>query len=230
MDLKIKKVFKHPKLVQASYILSIILICLLLKKAASKEVYNAITAFLVIDISNTERYNLSIKEKVDFYNTITTITRAIVCGFIAPLLYVLLFGNYFAITYAIIHNLSCEKDYKLFLFAWRIFTIVPSLILQIFLYGIFVIRNKEISVDYKNEYLSGIFVNPLLNANILAAYVESINFYYYFNIKGTDYIKSYGKYNNSIEYRHIKDYLAIAYLVCTLFFVIFLGCNIAKIY
>ncbi|MEA4825970.1 MAG: hypothetical protein VB130_04980 [Clostridium sp.] len=230
MDLKIRKIFKYPLLVQAFYILSIILVCLLLKKAAPKELYNAITAFLVIDISNTERYNLSIKEKVDFYNTITTITRAIVCGFIAPLLYILILGNYFAITYTIIHNLSYEKEYKLFLFIWRIFTIVPSLILQMFLYVIFVIRTKEISIDYKNEYISGIFINPLLNANILAAYVESINFYYYFNIKGTDYIKSYGKYNNSIEYGHIKDYLAIAYIVCTIFFIIFLGCNIAKIY
>lgn len=188
-----------------------------------KEFYNAITAFLVIDISSTERNNLNLKEKPDFYNTITTITRANVCGFIAPLLYIFLLGNWFAIIYALIYNASFNKEYILFIKLWTIFTIIPSLILQIFLYLIYLIKGKEFYIDYKGDYIGNLITTPLLNANILAAYIQSINFYYYFRVRGVDYIKYYGKNNRNIEYSHIRSYLSISYCICLISFLVFIS-------
>lgn len=196
-----------------------ILICLALETTLKGQIYNGITTFLVLDISNSERENLSLKERADFYNTISRITRAIVCGFTAPLFYIAVLGNYAAIIYMIVYNLSFNKDNKIFIEAWRIFTIIPAFLVQVFLYIVYLIRHKELRIDFKGDYLTSAFKEPLLNVNILAAYIESVNFYYYFEADGeTDYIKSYGRYKKSIEYVDIKDYLGIAYIVCMINF------------
>ena len=208
---------------QVSYILVVVTICLLLESFRQQEFYNAITAFLVIDISSTERNNLNLKEKPDFYNTITTITRANVCGFIAPLLYIFLFGNWFAVIYTLVYNCSFNKEYKLMIKVWTILTIIPSLILQMFLYLIHLLKNKEKYIDYKGEYVGTLLTTPLLNADVLAAYVESVNFYYYFRVKGVDYIKCYGKHNRNIGHSHIRSYLSTSYFICLLCFLVFIS-------
>ena len=74
------------------------------------KLYNAITAFIVIDISNTERKNLNHTEKKYFYDTMSTISRALICGFIAPLFYIIILGNGAAIVFTLIYNLSLDED------------------------------------------------------------------------------------------------------------------------
>lgn len=231
VDLRLRRSIKNPQLLQGLYIIFIISICLLLEIILKGQVYNGITAFLVLDISNSERENLSLKERADFYNTISRITRAIVCGFTAPLFYIAVLGNYAAIIYMIVYNLSYNKDNKIFMEIWRALTIIPALLVQIFLYIVYLIRHKELKVDFKGDYLSSVFKEPLLNVNILAAYIESVNFYYYFEADGqADYIKSYGRYKKSIEYIDIKDYLGIAYLVCMINFMGFVYLLFLRLY
>lgn|GEM_PF-312582 len=227
IDDRLSKFIRSVTLIQLFYLIIGIAISFVLTRFFHKEIYNAIVAFIVIDISSTERNNLNLKEKPDFYNTITTITRSNICGFIAPLLYVLLFGNWFALIYTLLYNFSYISKYKLFIRIWTILTIVPSMILQLVLYVIYIVKNKELYVDYKGEYIESLFSTPLLNAYILAAYVEEVNFYYYFKIKNIDYIKSYGKYNRKINYSHIKNYLSLSYFICILSLLIFLSSFIA---
>jgi len=220
IDLKLRGIIRDTNLLQSLYLIFGILICLIVELNFKGQIYNGITAFLVLDISNSERENLSLKEKADFYNTISKITRAIVCGFTAPLFYIVLLGNYAAILYMIIYNLSFNKDNKIVIKVWKILTIIPSMLMQGFLYFIYIIRHKDFKVDFKGDYLSNIFSKPLLNVNILAAYIESVNFYYYFEGKNKkDYIKSYGRYKKDIEYVHIKDYIGVAYTVCMINFI-----------
>jgi hypothetical protein len=64
-------------------------------------------------------------------------------------------------------------------------------------------------------------MRPLLNVDILGAYVESVNFYYLHSSKNTDYLKSYGEYTKKIDDVCIKDYLSIGYGICLIIFIIF---------
>ncbi|WP_027624810.1 hypothetical protein [Clostridium lundense] len=176
---------------------------------------------MVIDISNTEKKNLNKKEKVHFYDSISIISRSIVCGFVAPLLYILLFGNIGAIVYTFVYNISLQNNIKLFNYLFNIITILPAALSQLFLYIIYITRNKKFSIDFKGDYITNLYKKPLLNVDILAAYVESVNFYHYFSDKNTDYLKSYGDYKNKINNICIKDYLSIAYAICMINFIIF---------
>ncbi|GAA0724064.1 hypothetical protein GCM10008905_17460 [Clostridium malenominatum] len=218
---KIRKILKTDFLITAFYIILLVLLYFLYRLSNNKELLNFITSFLVIDISNTERKNLKKREKVHFYDSISLISRSIVCGFIAPIMYILFFDNYVALVYALIYNISLQNNILFFNFVFNIFTIVPSCFVQIVLYLIYLCRNKKISIDFKGDYLLNFYMKPLLNVDILAAYIESVNFYYCFNDNNTDYIKSYGEYTNKIDDICIKDYLSIAYSICMVCFVVF---------
>ncbi|KAJ53352.1 hypothetical protein BD780_002295 [Clostridium tetanomorphum] len=186
---------------------------------------DCIITFLVIDISNTERKNLEKREKIHFYDSISIISRSVVCGFIAPIFYILIFGNISALVYSFIYNISIQNDIKLFNFLFNIGTIIPCIFVQLYLYIIYVLRNKKLCIDFKGDYFINFYMSPLLNVDILAAYVESVNFYYYFNHNSTDYIKSYGDYKNKINDSCIKDYLSISYGICMVSFILFFILN-----
>ncbi|MCY6483705.1 hypothetical protein OW763_05000 [Clostridium aestuarii] len=215
-------------LIQIIYIGAVILISFLLEKIQFKELYNGLTAFLVIDISNTERKSLEKKEKINFYNSISIITRSLVCGFTSPLLYIIIFGNYFAIAYMIIYYIRFNEENTILMWIWMIFTIIPSLLVQLFLYIIYIFRHKKISIEFEGDYFNSVFKRPLLNVNILAAYVESINFYFYYSKDDSNYFKSYGKYKKTIEYEDVKNYLGIAYIICIIIFILFFSFIMVK--
>ncbi|MBU3190560.1 hypothetical protein K9O30_15440 [Clostridium bowmanii] len=185
----------------------------------SNEVYNAIAAFIVIDISNTERKNLNHTEKKYFYDTISTISRALICGFIAPLFYIMILGNAAAIIFTLLYNLSLNEDLNIIGTLIAIFCIVPSLIGELFLYAIYAFKNKNFKINFKGDYLSNLLKTPLLNVDILAAYIESVNFYFHYNGNNMHYLKSYGEYNNKIDDACIKDYLSISYFICFILFI-----------
>lgn len=214
--------FKNQIIIQILYGMFIIAVCFTISLISDKNSSDAVTAFLVIDISNAERKNLDRRGKVYFYDSISLISKSIVCGFIAPLLYILLFGNIAGIIYMLIYNIGLDRE----LFAYNILSIItaiiPAIIAELFLYIIYVCRNRKISIDFKGDYFINCITRPLLNADVMAAYVEAVNFYYYFGTNSdVEYIKSYGDYNNKINEVCIKDYLGIAYGICMITFIVF---------
>lgn len=218
----VEKVIKDKISLQLFYSLIIFLICLLISKIEVREINNFITAFLVIDISNTEKKNLKQREKVKFYDSISLISRSMVGGFIAPLLLIIFFGNIVSLVYMLVYNLyQIGDEFIIFKYAFIGFSIIPSLIAEIFLYIIYLFRNKKSSIDFKGDFIINFFLRPLLNVDILGAYIESVNFYYLYSSKNTSYLKSYGEYTKKIDEVCIKDYLSIGYGICLVIFILF---------
>lgn len=213
------KIFIKNIFMQIFYILIIVALILINKK--NNEIFNFITAFIVIDISNTERKNLKKREKIKFYDSIATISNSIVNGFVGPLFYVLLLGNIYGIIYTIIFNASLDE--KLTWFKWinNVLSIIPSIIVQLVLYFAYVLRNRKVTMDFRGDYIINLILRPILNVDIIAAYIESVNFYYCMSQDDLNYIKSYGEYNNKINDECIKDYLGLAYIICIITFIVF---------
>jgi len=223
INIRLKNKIKNIYVVQFLYLCGIIIIYLGLTIINNNQVYNAITAFIVIDISNTERKNLKNNDKKHFYDTISTISRALICGFITPLLLIIMFSNGAAVVFTIIYNLSTDRDLNIIGFIKTIVIIIPSIIAEVFLYIIYVIRNRNLNIKFKGDYISNLLIVPLLNVDILAAFIESVNFYSYHNGNNMHYLKCYGDYNNKIDNVCIKDYLSISYSICFLVFIAFLA-------
>lgn len=144
----------------------------------------------------------------------------------APLFYILVFSsNYIGIIYIILYNISETKRYNLIDFILNVLNIIPALIIQGLFYVVYVIRNKSLSIDFKGDYILNTLTRPLLNIEIMAAYIESVNFYYHFSSKELSFIKSYGKYNNKIDEVCLKDYLSINYAIAFIYFMVFILIN-----
>lgn len=218
----ISRVSKNKYFLQLIYILIILIIYIFLRGIVANVIYDTLTTFFIIDISNTENKNLEKRGKLHFYDSISTVSRAIICGFLAPLFYVLLFGNIAGIIYSLVFYFSAyDTTYNFFESLLTLLNILPAVIAEIFLYFIYIFRNKNLFINFKGDYLINLFERPLLNADIMAAYIESVNFYFYFNRNKTDYIKSYGDYKNEIDKACVRDYLSIAYGICMIIFIIF---------
>lgn len=223
IDKKLKLIFKSNGILVLVYVSIIIGLYPLFHFFIKGEFSSFITSILIIDISNSERYNLRLKDRIKFYDSLSLLTESLLCGFIAPLTYVAISGeNYLGVLYFIIYNLSKVGDYSIFKFIVSILNIIPSLILQVLYYIIYVFRNKKLSIEFKGDYLQNIFLRPMLNLEIMGAYIEGVNFYYHFNKKDTSYIKGYGNYNSRIDEACIKDYLSISYGIAFFIFIIFM--------
>lgn len=221
-DRSVERVIKSKLLLYIFYFVFIIVACYVLRLLSIKEVNNFITAFLVIDISNTENKNLAQREKVKFYDSISMISRAIVCGFIAPLIFIALFGNIYAVAYMFVYNIGLAVfELEAFKFLFTALTIIPAIITEAVLYIVYLCRNRKHLIDFKGDYFTNLIIRPLLNVDILGAYIESVNFYYLYSTKKTDYLKSYGKYTKKIDELCVKDYLSIGYGICLLAFILF---------
>jgi len=219
INIKLRKKIKNIYVVQFLYFLAVAAIYIGLTLIKTSEVLNAITAFIIIDISNTERKNLNHTERKHFYDTLSTISRSLVCGFIAPLFYIIIFGNGAAIVFTIIFNLCLDEELNILGICFNIATIIPALVAEAFLYAIYVFKNKNFKIKFKGDYISNLWRTPLLNVDILAAYIESVNFYFHYNGNNMHYLKSYGEYNNKIDDSCIKDYLSISYFICFILFI-----------
>lgn len=218
----IGSLLKNDVIVQLIYFITFALIFIVFLRFNKSEFFNALTAFIVIDISNTERKNIKLKDRFQFYESISTISRAIVCGFVAPLFYIILFGNAFAVLYTFIYNIYIlYEDFDYLKVIFTINSIVPAVIAEIFLYVVYICRNRKVRIDFKGDYLANVFMRPLLNVDVMGAYIESVNFYYYFSSNNTDYIKSYGEFSKKVDSACVKDYLSIGYGICILVFLVF---------
>ncbi len=189
---------------------------------SNREIVNAIVAFFVIEISNSERKTVIKKstEKKEFYNTLSLISKSLICGFLAPLIYILIIGNGGGVIYTLIYYISDDESLKFINGILNVLNIIPTLIGGMFLYIVYIIRNKTFKINFKGDFLKNLFTNPLLNIYIFAAYIESVNFYY-IEDKGVHYLKSYGVYQGKIDDLCVKDFLTVIYGVCFIFFVIF---------
>lgn len=221
VNIKLKRKFKSIYVIQGVYFCAIIAIYIGLTFIKTNEIYNTITAFIIIDISNTERKNLKHTERKHFYDTISTISRALICGFIAPLFYIVIIGNAAAIVFTLMYNFSQDENLSITSKLLSFTIIIPSLIAEVFLYAIYIFRNKNFKINFKGDYISNVWKIPLLNVDILAAYIESVNFYFHYNDKNMHYLKSYGDYTNKIDDVSIKDYLSISYSICFILFTMF---------
>lgn len=226
LNKKIRKKIKNPYVIQLLYICAVIAIYMGLFIVKNNDIYNAITAFVVLDISNTERKNINNTERKHFYDTISTISRALVCGFIAPLFYIVILGNAAAIVFTLLYNISFDEELNIIAIFVAIANIIPSLITEGFLYIIYVLRNKKLKIKFKGDYIRNLLRMPMLNVDILAAYIESVNFYCHYNGKNMHYLKSYGDYNNKIDDVCIKNYLSISYSICFIIFAAFVGIHL----
>lgn len=213
---------KNKFLLQSAIIILLLLVIAVMKFIPENELYNCITAFLVIDISNTENKNLKLKDKINFYDSISAISCSLVCGFISPLIYIAVLGNSAAVVYMLIYNLSkANPDCSILEKILSIMNILPALFAELVLLIIYFFRNKFKKIDFKGDFIINCFSRPLLNADILAANIEAVNFYYYYNENNMKYIKSYGCYNKKIDELCIKDYLGISYSISIITFIIF---------
>ncbi len=143
-----------------------------------------------------------------------------ICGFLAPLIYILIIGNGGGVIYTLIYYISDDESLKFINGILNVLNIIPTLIGGMFLYIVYIIRNKTFKINFKGDFLKNLFTNPLLNIYIFAAYIESVNFYY-IEDKGVHYLKSYGVYQGKIDDLCVKDFLTVIYGVCFIFFVIF---------
>ena len=69
-------------------------------------------AFMVVDISNSEKNNINASE-LKFHKTIALNCKALVCGFVAPLFYILIFGNYMGFIYTLVFHISEQGNYRM---------------------------------------------------------------------------------------------------------------------
>ncbi|MBD8046455.1 MAG: hypothetical protein KID00_10685 [Clostridium argentinense] len=217
-----KKV-KSRFFIQVLYVIFIGILAYIFYLMKYREFYNALTAFIVIEISNTEKKAL-IPENPDkryFYDSMSIISSSLVYGFIGPLFYISAFNNGIAIAFTLIHYISYSSDLKAFSIAERYLTIIPAVIVCIILYIIYIPRNKTMKIDFKGDFLNNMIKRPMLNVYILAAYIEGVNFYYHVNENNVHYLKSYGIYSKKIDDNSVKDYLSITYSICIVTFVIF---------
>ncbi|GAA0767572.1 hypothetical protein GCM10008908_06810 [Clostridium subterminale] len=213
---------RDKAVLQWVYFILIIILGVIISIISDSEIVNAIVAFFVIEISNSERKTVIKKstEKKEFYNTLSLISKSLICGFLAPLIYILLIGNTGGVIYTLIYYTSDDEGLKFINSILNMLNIIPTLIGGMFLYIVYVIRNKTFKINFKGDFFINIFTNPLLNIYILAAYIESVNFYY-IQDKGVHYLKSYGVYQGKIDDLCVKDFLTVIYGVCFIFFVIF---------
>lgn len=221
MDTALNRGLKSPLIKLLTYLFLVLAFCVLLKEIPSKEVADFITMFVVIDISSTERKNLLHTDHIHFYDSISTISRSVVCGFIAPLFYIVLFGNYGGIVYSFMYYTAEIKGYKLLKYIHLLLSVLPAFIADLLLYIIYILRNKELRIDFRGDYLLNCFIRPLLNVDILAANVESIHFYYYYYRSDGQFMKSYGQANKKIDAVCIRDYLSIGYGISMVTFICF---------
>lgn len=198
-------------------------VCFIVGLIWHREFRNLLVTLLVIEINNTETKGISnrVGDKRQFYNTLSHIARGLICGFIAPIFYIVIFGNFGGVVYTLIYYIGFHSKLITFRVLNSILNTIPSLIAIAILYTLYVTRNKTFKISFKGDFIENIIRNPLINVYILSAYIEGVNFYYYVERKNVHYLKSYGTFSNKIDYISIKDFSSIVYSICFVIFVTF---------
>ena len=181
---------------------------------------------MVIDISNSEKNNINASE-IKFHETIALNCKALVSGFIAPLLYILVFGNYMGFIYFTLFNIVEQGNYRKLSHIVNVLTIIPAFIAQVILYVIALVLGCK-TIDFKGDYIESSFKRPFLNLEVIAASIESVSFYYYFQEDEDGYIKAYGKEKNRISIKNIIHYTGILYTASFVSYIAFMVICLSK--
>lgn len=191
----------------------------ILENKLLKELLGAIIGIIVIDISNADKKSIKSEgDKKYFCDTISLVSRGITCGFIGPIIYVNTFGMYFALLYSMIYHYVLVHKVGLINRLKNLLDIIPSMLAIICLYFVYIFRYKNVYLSFKGDFLKNIFLNPLLNVDILGAYVQGVGFYSY-QQEATAFIKAYGKFQRKIDRECVVNYISLAYIICLLVFV-----------
>lgn len=213
----------NKNIIELIYLVFTFLLIFTLVLLKDNNYIDGVVTFLIIDIffdKNSVNGKKAL-EKRRHYNNITAISNKFVEGFIGPLLYIFFFGNPGGVFYFLI-SLASEKN--IFTFGkviLNILNILPSLIGCVVFYIVYTIRNGTFKISLKGDFLKNLFKEPMLNLYIFAAYMELVNFYYYEEVNGVHYMKSYGSYLGKIDDISIDDYESIVYGAGFLIFVVF---------
>lgn len=219
----IKKAVNDIILVQILYMSVICIITYLLADLGESEIVDGIVLFIVIDISYTEKKILDRgcrDKRKKFYKSISVISKSFIEGFAAPLIYIMCFGNWAGIGYFMTVMVSKDKECTVFSFVLKILSIIPSLAGCFILYIIYIARCRTWRINFKGDFLHNVVNNPLLNIYIMAAYIESVNFYYV-EEREVHYLKSYGAFKGKIDDMCVKNYVSIIYGVSFVIFLLF---------
>lgn len=236
---------KNKKALDGVYLLITIAMAALIYFTPDSEAVNGIVAFMVLELegalgkkranslnrSNGENKNLSKKRKIIsknisdrkvFYETLTSLGKALIGSFITPLLIIIFLGNAAAIIYGMLYfyfdELTCGLGEKVL----NLIFIFPSLIGDGLLYLVYICRNKTFKISFKGEFFQNLLYMPLLNVYVLGAYIETVNFYYFENYEVVHYIKSYGVYQGKVDEVATRDLVTIIYGVAGVIFIIFI--------
>lgn len=216
---KIKSIVRINIIYEIIFVLIACIIYFLTIHIRKNEIYNFVTAFLIIDISSTERKNIEKADGIHFYDSVSDITKALVEGFIAPLFYTFIFKNSFGLIYALLVK-YCDDETKGLAILKGITNILPAILTEVPMYIVYAARNRKFKINFKGDFLLNSIERPLLNIDIMAAYIEKVNFYYCRFNGRCEYLKSYGQYVRKIDIESVKDYLGITYGIALLYFVI----------
>ena len=105
--------------------------------------------------------------------------------------------------------------------------IIPAFFAQGILYVIaFILGCKEI--NFKGDYLVNSIKRPFLNLEIIAASIESVSFYYYFQDGEDGFIKVYGKDKNRLSIKSIIHYTGILYTASFVSYIVFIILYLSK--
>ena len=183
------------------------------------EILGVITGIIAIDVSNADKKSIKCEgEKKYFCDTISLISRGITCGFIGPIIYVNIFGMYFALLHSMIYQYTLIHENTLINGLKNLLNVIPSMVAIICLYLLYIFRYKNIYLSFRGDFLKNMFLNPLLNVDILGAYAQGVGFYWY-QQEGSAFMKAYGKFQRKIDRECVVNYISIAYAICLVVFV-----------
>ncbi len=203
------------------YLLATIILALMFFMIGRGEIFNFVTAFAVIDVSNTERESVEMEGITPSHRQLISLSEALICGFIAPLAAIMLFGNWAGIFYVGISFIRELHPRRAVLFIYNVLNIVPCMVLNIVLYIIYMLKQKTLYADFQGDFLKNLFIDPLLNIYIISSQLEGVNLYHYFLKNDRCYIKKYGTYTDECSVEALKNYLSIVYAICLIYFVAF---------
>lgn len=185
-------------------------------------IFNLLTILFVIDVKNYSNEITKSKSKIKLYNLMSSISKSLVLGFVAPVFLILLLGNNVAFLFSILYKINKKFKFRIINCIINLIAILPCFITEIFVYIVIVIRNKTGKINFKGDFIYNSLFNPLLNLSIMSAYMESVNFYYHYKYSNKDSLKYYGNYKYKIDTLCVKDYLSITYGIAFILFAIFL--------
>lgn len=181
--------------------------------------YNILAVFFLLDFSSTESLAMKCDSSDQFNSVIKSISSSVTFGFIAPLLYIGVFGNFFAIIICLILS-SKNENTGIIRSLYRLFAVPPSILAMIIISLLLLVTNRYRSVSFKSMFFTNLFLDPILNIYILiAALMDTFMIIDYKNIYDNRVVK-YGS-NRNIEQLNLYWLLAKSYIICSFMFIIF---------